>query len=311
MPDKTTAVKASQIPLRDAARRVGEYAASLGFVLPPEFNWNDRSASEVLPLFYANGKFVNPMTFFIREGVKNLENIVTQGSSDRVGVRNSEFRGSLRDQIISDQRALEGSEFALLVNPAEIDTNITKNFGEHYVRGGWTIAHNHTNPPVFSAQGQTAGFYAGDSEGSGITRTRRAWSGAYNNLMDLVAFFKNNATIRNPLDRGVIDKVLSVMIHYDGWIYEGNFRSLSVEESADRPFILNYSFEFLVHRFTHAAWVQVSEQAPDVNQSRSLQQNRFPNVLTTNLQVTKDPRDLRESEPPTPLNQSIDFRTAK
>lgn len=254
MPEEfSTAVPISEIQNRERAK-LEEYFARMNFVLPPGFGFNNVSGQDS-PLYLAKNKLLNPMIFFVDTEIFPAENIQVQEKRSQQNLLNNRLRAAMKDASELARKDLKNSEFSLLVNPADLSTNFTKSFSENYTRGGWVIGHNKTEQPILSANGITPGFYTSNDKGeSGITRDRRAWSGSYNNLMDLLAFYQNNATSRNQDNPLLIKHVYGVVIYYDGWIYVGSFRSLTIEESASTPFHLNYSFEFHVREMFHVTW---------------------------------------------------------
>jgi hypothetical protein len=123
------------------------------------------------------------------------------------------------------------------------------------------VEHWGENQPTVSASGRLAGFYALDTNvsgagspgnGPGLTRAARNFSKAYENFLSLYFIYKNNGAIYIPEEftenatRQVLAMLGSVYIYYDNTLYIGSFSSLNVQESDDKPYGLQYDFEFSV-----------------------------------------------------------------
>lgn len=220
------------------AQTLDEYYAQLNLEMPYNLAWNDHQrVGQERALYIRQGKWVNPLTFLFVDDWSSLESVESVSQK----AKENRVRAALPSIKIRENRR----GFSLMVNPASLDLSLSKNITPVYSRSGWIISYNSQPHPTLSASGQTPGFYVQDSLGmGGITRTRRSWSGAWNNLMDLVNLFRNNATKRYDGNQSRIHHVGTVHIDFEGWNYEGSFRNLSIREVAGQPFMLEYSFDF-------------------------------------------------------------------
>jgi hypothetical protein len=138
----------------------------------------------------------------------------------------------------------------LLINPR----SFTRSY-EHSIdyAGGWRgqITSIWLEKPIsISGSGSTASQYVLSPDGyGGLSNTNRVYSLSYQNLMSLMMTYRNNGWIYSggtsgETNVGVPVLGLNVFIYYDGHIYLGSFDSFSITESADKPFNMDYSFEF-------------------------------------------------------------------
>lgn len=108
----------------------------------------------------------------------------------------------------------------------------------------------HEKPVVISGKGTTAAQYAIRQSGEGgLTSSNRINSLAYENLISLASIYRNNGLtftsgLGDSSNSGVPLISMSVYIYYDGTVYIGSFDSFSISDSAEKPFNLEYSFDF-------------------------------------------------------------------
>lgn len=155
------------------------------------------------------------------------------------------------------------SMLILMVNPSELNRAHTHEFDGAFVRKGWVITPWGSQVPTLSVSGTTAGFYwqYGSNRG-GLTNFNRKKTPAFINLMSLIAMYRNNGCHYMDSDQnpnmlpnsgGVspnINVIDTVGIEYDGVEYEGSFDSLNIKDSNERPYLMEYGFEFSVLRKT-------------------------------------------------------------
>lgn len=149
----------------------------------------------------------------------------------------------------------------LIVNPASFSVSSEKLVSDgNQGRYGPIVEHWGDQQDKIEGSGKIAAFYALDANGGqggpGLTRTARNLSESYRNLMSLYLIYKNNGTLWfDPTPEGgdsveqTLSLVGSVYIYYDNTLYIGSFDNFSINESDDKPFTLDYSFNFTV-RYT-------------------------------------------------------------
>jgi hypothetical protein len=171
-------------------------------------------------------------------------------------------------QALADalRQMAETPPLRMLVNPESFKVSEEKVIADgNWTRTGPVVEHWGENQPTISASGRVAGFYALDVNAAGVgspgnspglTRAARNFSTAYQNLLSLYFIYKNNGAVFIPDDlcegaRQTIAMLGSVYIYYDNILYIGSFSSLNLQESDDKPFSLQYDFEFSVR----ASWL--------------------------------------------------------
>jgi hypothetical protein len=107
-------------------------------------------------------------------------------------------------------------------------------------------------PLAISTSGKTSAQYVyKQGSGGGLTNANRIASVSYENLMSLVAIYRNNGMVYtdglgDESNRGVPVFPISTYLFFDGNIYVGSFDDFSISDDANTPYNLNYSFNFTV-----------------------------------------------------------------
>jgi hypothetical protein len=124
----------------------------------------------------------------------------------------------------------------------------------NYTRDGYNNQLWGPNQDMITSTGVTAAFI---SPIIGLTAVGRRRTAAYVNLMALVAAYRNNGytfaytqSDLPPLPR-IIAMIYGVELYYDGQTFMGHFNNFTLDESADRPYLFDYSFEFVVSSLTN------------------------------------------------------------
>jgi hypothetical protein len=148
----------------------------------------------------------------------------------------------------------------MLVNPSSFSVKSTKIVQDgNWGRDGPIIEFWGDDQDKISGSGKVAGFYAidatgqgGGSGGPGLTRAARNFSQGYQNFQALWLLYRNNGGLYlseslTQQNRDILlSTVGSVYLYYDNILYFGCFDSFNVTETDDKPFTLEYSFEFTV-----------------------------------------------------------------
>ena len=176
-----------------------------------------------------------------------------------------------KSQIKAIQNALSAMASApplrMLVNPSKFSVKSTKIVQDgNWGRNGPIIEFWGDDQDKISGSGKVAGFYAIDATltsggiadnklgrgGPGLTRAARNFSQSWQNFQALWLLYKNNGglylseTLSQESRDLLLSTVGSVYIYYDNILYFGSFDSFNVTEAADKPFTVDYSFEFTV-----------------------------------------------------------------
>lgn len=148
-------------------------------------------------------------------------------------------------------------KFVLIINPSSLSIGNVSLSNDVYTRSGWVSTLWGNQQSTISANGSTAGFYYQPQSSTGITNIKRKDSIAFINLLDLMSLFKNNGanflrdSREEDLFKSGFSRIINVMdtvkVSYDGSEYIGEFISFTLDESAEKPYSLDYSFEYIIH----------------------------------------------------------------
>lgn len=122
-------------------------------------------------------------------------------------------------------------------------------------------AHWGSVPSEVSMEGVTGGFVRLTTGLSSVTGPTPSSAGAvdlggtrrdsiaYDKFLDLLAFYHDNGSIYDTY--GNIAYQGQILMVYDGGSWWGWFTTFNVTESADKPYMFNFSIAFTVDRETH------------------------------------------------------------
>ena len=140
----------------------------------------------------------------------------------------------------------------MLVNPSEFNRAYEHTTDPVKTRTGYVVNMWLEKPIVISSKGVTAGQYIFQQDGAGgISSQNRISSISYQNLMSLVAMFKNNGNIFTDGtfgdgNTGIPLISMSLYIYYDNHIYIGSFDDFDITDDGNKPYNLSYSWKFTV-----------------------------------------------------------------
>jgi hypothetical protein len=170
-------------------------------------------------------------------------------------------------------------ELFLLINPSNLNFSSSKKINSEFARGGYITEEWGDLQEILEFSGKIGGYYVLNPKVgfSGLNRHDRTKSPSFRNLMNLLMIYRNNGMIydntppssqKNKSDslmkntkvlkqnvrsskmavskKNRIIGVGDVYLNYDGVSYRGSFDSFSIEEKADEPYTLSYSFSFTV-----------------------------------------------------------------
>lgn len=174
------------------------------------------------------------------------------GRNIRVDTSRLEIAGKQTRELQAQiNAARDCGSLLMLVNPKEFTKNHEHSVDSPKVRRGHVTHAWLEKPLTISSRGVTAAQYAMNASGDGgLTNQNRVNSLSYRNLMSMVLLFKNNGNLYtsapagDPLNAGIPLVSCSMFIYYDGFVYVGSFDELSITDSADKPYNLEYSWKF-------------------------------------------------------------------
>lgn len=174
------------------------------------------------------------------------------GRNIRVDADRKKLTDQYLQSIRSDIEQLRQTKpLLMLVNPSSFDRAYepTVDSGAKG-RQGHVVQMWLEHPFSISCKGVTAGQYAFDQDGAGgLVQTDRVQSLSYQNLLSLVYTYRNNGVIFDKFTQGSLGVPIlafSVYIYYDNHLYIGSFDDFTVDDSADKPYNMEYSFKFNV-----------------------------------------------------------------
>lgn len=140
-------------------------------------------------------------------------------------------------------------EFQMLINPTTMNHGKTSTVNNAYTRQGYVSQVWGTNQPLITSNGTTAAFMI---EGGGLTNVARRRSMAFGNFLSFLYAYRNNGyqfydptDLKRQLTR-VINVVHGVEMYYDDQTFMGHFNNFTIDENAERPFLFDYNFEFVI-----------------------------------------------------------------
>jgi len=140
-------------------------------------------------------------------------------------------------------------QFQMLINPNTLNVGMTSTVNNNYTREGYVTQVWGTNQLLITSNGTTAAFII---EGEGLTNVGRRRSLAYGNYLAFLYTYRNNGyqfsdptALKEQLTR-VINVVNGVEMYYDNHWFMGHFNNFTMDENAERPFLFDYNFEFVI-----------------------------------------------------------------
>lgn len=165
--------------------------------------------------------------------------------------------------IVNDVNRSTLDDLVLLVNPADLRISGAKSISERFTRGGWVIDKWGDNLDRMSASGSTGAFYV---PSTGITNRYRTDSAAYQGLYSLLIYYKMNGRVfidsfdklsrtmsvatseQGQMNLQRIKSVGEIQIEYGPVIYIGSFSQFTINDRAEEPYRMFYSFEFDIRK---------------------------------------------------------------
>ena len=181
----------------------------------------------------------NPYNF-AQQSAPSYDTGYTHPATTRQGVIPMAFQVT---SPLDNQLALMPHALVLHVNPSNFAESPTKKVERIQTRGGFVEQHWGDELTEISADSSTGAFMNLTTGLSSVVRQRTiAWD-RYRDLLDL---FYNNGSVYDPFGNIVLQG--SIMLMYDKGTYIGTFRTFSVDETGDSPFVFNLSWTFKVEQ---------------------------------------------------------------
>ncbi|MDB4278872.1 hypothetical protein N9917_04655 [Deltaproteobacteria bacterium] len=241
------------------------------------------------------------------EGTADLESLLAngkflQGQGD-VNFPTISDATTAADIALQVQAVLSAPPLTLLINPKEMSINYTKlqNYGTRtrfgYIFEGWG-----EEQPTMTFSGSTGAFISGiaasanqsnltgqsgqNSGVSGVQFAAKRDSAAFQNLMALYTFYRNNGYIYDTVGQSEAHQFIgSIAIDYDQWTYVGHFESFDYSYSEEMQNRIEWNIEFKVSRmydWASSPSVVLPQTSPTQSPSNSGRQKgtRTPSAVT-------------------------------
>jgi len=247
--------------VRDSIQRA---MTTVGSSKPPDFV---DPATSPPPKDTGNGSWVDGGNTSAAQSKRESEaKVDTDLNRSTLGAR---FQGQQRAEAKLTKSILDmmGSTppLRLLVNPKSFKVSSEKVVSDgNWTRNGPIVEHWGDQQDKIDASGTLAAFFAIDAnsqtqyrDGSspGLTRVARNYSESYRNFLSLFLLYKNNGyCFTAPLEQETnrdkffarLSLVGSIYIYYDSILYIGSFDNFNITETDDKPYTLEYNFQFTV-----------------------------------------------------------------
>lgn len=158
---------------------------------------------------------------------------------------------------------------ALHSNPDSVDEKMTKSKSLVQTYGGFVEFMWPDDLDSVSCSGSTGGFISpklgytaaasNSDNASGVVDGRRGTM-AYERFQDFLDIFHMNGMVFDSTGKPAIRGRIVMM--YDRGIFSGHFSSFDVEESADKPFTFNLSWEFKIEDSVYRFGPGASRSSP-------------------------------------------------
>jgi len=142
--------------------------------------------------------------------------------------------------------------YRFLINPSQVQINRTTLDGQAFARSGWQIGVWGEDTIQINLTGKTAGQYFS----FGLTDAYQPYTESYRNIEQLQVVFENNGywfegeqASEGPLaadfSRRIIKMHADVELIVGNFKWYGMFESLTLTDTADSPFLLNFQLGFI------------------------------------------------------------------
>jgi len=182
--------------------------------------------------------------------------------------------------------------FTMLVNPSNLNHGKTSSVYSSYTRNGYITQLWGPNQDLISSTGKTAAFMV---EGSGLTNIARRRSFSYANFLVFLYAYRNNGyqfldptSFKETLTR-VINVIHGVELFYDNHIFMGHFNNFAVDEAAERPYLFDYNFEFVISSLSDTYDEVRGHYTPIDYKEPSLEKPRLINEVTVDSEISITP----------------------
>jgi hypothetical protein len=160
---------------------------------------------------------------------------------DQVSSTSVKNRKSIIWQIQGLPSNLSLADLMMSINPRNLNISYSQLINRKRTHGGFIEEHWGEQLDELSASGTTRQFYGA----TGLTNLNRRDSTGWMEYDKLLTYYRNNGSIYDDKTSKIVAQG-TVVMNYDSAIFNGYFEKLSIVESADKPYCLDYDFSFKV-----------------------------------------------------------------
>lgn len=129
------------------------------------------------------------------------------------------------------------------INPNSISFSYKPKINRRRSRAGWIDEFWGEELDTLAVDAVSGGFYS-DSSGYASYTENKSTSEAFKRLEKIVKAYREAGIAFD--DKNFVKDFQPVEFHFDRFIYYGFFENLTLEDTADKPFMMNFSFTFKV-----------------------------------------------------------------
>lgn len=130
------------------------------------------------------------------------------------------------------------------VNPNSISFSFRQKVNRRKSRAGWIDEYWGEELDTLSVEAFSGGFRS-NTTGYSSYISAQSDSTAFQRLEKIVQAYRQNGLLFSSA-KDFAEDFIPIKFHYDKFVYHGFFETFNMEDTADRPFMLSFSFTFKV-----------------------------------------------------------------
>jgi hypothetical protein len=200
---------------------------------------------------------------------QNTEQFTGQPFPNPVGNNKILNRKPLIWQIRDIPNKYQLPDLTMSINPQSLSSDYKQLLNRKRTIGGFVEEHWGEELDTLSSSGRTATFYGP----LGLTNYARRDTQGFLEFQKFVNIYRNNGTLFDEKTSLIVAQG-SVILNYDSAVYRGYFESLSITESGDKPFDLQYEFSFKITQELYPGRMKSFRNVTTVTQPGVLRNDR-------------------------------------
>jgi len=200
---------------------------------------------------------------------RTTEEFTGQAFPAQVGNNNVINRKPIIWQIQDIPDKYKLPDLTMSINPQNLSTDYKQLINRKRTIGGFVEEHWGEELDSMSSSGRTANFYGP----TGLTNYARRDTQAFLELEKFINIYRNNGTLFDE-KTGMLVAQGSVVMNYDSAVYRGYFESLSITESGEKQFDLEYEFSFKITQEVYPGRMKSFRNVTTVTQPGAIRNDR-------------------------------------